>query len=170
LASEGSLDSFLTPHGITPERIHGGIVFIFDREKQPSQSGSSSPPEMPVSSDALKLLTPRAKQVIVLAAEEMKREAEQSIRPMHLLLGLLNEGEGIGAGLLRTLGISLLHARTALLAPMSSQICSFCGRSGEEVARLFEAVVGIAERSTPQPSTFICDHCVKRFHTLLGTA
>jgi hypothetical protein len=31
LASEGSLATFLTPHGITPERIHAGILFIFDR-------------------------------------------------------------------------------------------------------------------------------------------
>lgn len=170
LASEGSLASFLTPHGITPERIHGGIVFVFDRPVQQGQSGSSSPPETPVSSDALKLLTPRAKQVIVLAAEEMKSQGEQSIRPMHLLLGLLNEGEGIGAGLLRTLGISLLQARTALVPPAVSQICSFCGRSGEEVARLFPAEVGMAERSTPQPRILICDHCVKRFYTILGTA
>ncbi len=170
LASEGSLASFLTPQGITPERIHAGIVFIFDRQAQQGPSGSSSPPEASVSSDALKLLTPRAKQVIVLAGEEMKSQGEQSIRPMHLLLGLLNEGEGIGAGLLRTLGISLLQVRTALVPPEASQICSFCGRSGEEVARLFPAEVGMAERSTPEPSTFICDHCVKRFYTLLGTA
>ncbi len=170
LASEGSLASFLTPQGITPERIHAGIVFIFDRQTQQGPSGSSSPLEASVSSDALKLLTPRAKQVIVLAGEEMKSQGEQSIRPMHLLLGLLNEGEGIGAGLLRTLGISLLQVRTALVPPEASRICSFCGRSGEEVARLFPAEVGMAERSTPEPSTFICDHCVKRFYTLLGTA
>ena len=116
------------------------------------------------------LLRPRAKQVIFLAGEEMKRQGEQSIRPMHLLLGLMHEGEGIGAGLLRTLGISLLQVRTALLPPEASQICSFCGRSGEEVARLFPAEIGIAERSAPSSSTFICDSCVKRFHTMLGTA
>jgi Clp amino terminal domain, pathogenicity island component/ClpX C4-type zinc finger len=108
--------------------------------------------------------------VIFLAGEEMKSQGEQSIRPMHLLLGLLNEGEGIGAGLLRTLGISRLQARTALLPPAANQICSFCGRSGEEVARLFPAEVGIAERSAPQPGTLICDQCVKRFYTMLGTA
>jgi len=99
----------------------------------------------------------------------MKREAEQSIRPMHLLLGLMNEGEGIGAGLLRTLGFSFSPVHTASGPADASQICSFCGRSGEEAARLFEAVVGIAERSTPSPSIFICDHCVRRLHTMLGT-
>jgi RNA polymerase sigma factor (sigma-70 family) len=169
LAREGSLASFLTPHEITPERIHAGIVFIFDREMHPGPSGSSSPPVADVSSDALKLLTPRAKQVIVLAGEEMKREAEQSIRPKHLLLGLLNEGEGLGAGLLRTLGISLLQVRTVLFPPEASQICTFCGRSSEEVARLFPAEVGTASSSAPKPGTFICDHCVRRFSTMLGT-
>jgi len=169
LASEGSLASFLTPQGITPERIHDGIVFVFDRPAQQGQSVQSSPPLANVSSEALKLLTPRAKQMIFLAGEEMKSQGEQSIRPMHLLLGLMNEGEGIGAGLLRTLGFSFLPVHTASVPADASQICSFCGRSGEEAARLFPAEVGIAERSTPEPSIFICDHCVKRFSTILGT-
>ncbi|GHO81873.1 hypothetical protein KSD_96440 [Ktedonobacter sp. SOSP1-85] len=169
LASDESLTSFLTPQGITPERIHAGIVFIFDRQTHQGQSVQGSPPLADVSSDAFKLLTPRAKRVIFLAGEEMKSQGEQSIRPMHLLLGLLNEGEGLGAGLLRTLGIGLLQGRAALVPPEASQICSFCGRSGEEVARLFPAEVGIVERSSPEPGTFICDHCVKRFYTILGT-
>ncbi|MBA2284420.1 MAG: hypothetical protein H0W02_02950, partial [Ktedonobacteraceae bacterium] len=90
------------------------------------------------------------------------------IRPTHLLLGLMNEGEGIGAGLLRSLGISLLQARTALTPPASNQACSFCGRGGSQVARLFPAEIGIAESSSP--STFICNQCVQRFHAMLGTA
>src|SRR6266566_4519604 len=169
LASEESLTSFLTPLGITPERIHAGIVFIFDRQTHQGQSVQSSPPLADVSSDALKLLTPRAKQVIFLAAEEMKSQGEQSIRPTHLLLGLMNEGEGIGAGLLRTLGISPLQARTALLPPVATQICSFCGRFGSQVSRLFPTEVGTASSSAPSSATFICDHCVRRLHTMLGT-
>ena len=169
LTSEGSLASFLTPQGITPERIHDCIVFIFDRPAQPGQSVQGSPSLADVSSGALKLLTPRAKQMIFLGAEEMKSQGEQSIRPMHLLLGLMNEGEGIGAGLLRTLGFSFLPGHTASVPADASQICSFCGRNSEEAVRLFEAVVSIAERSTPEPRIFICDHCVKRFSTMLGT-
>jgi RNA polymerase sigma factor (sigma-70 family) len=168
LASEGSLSSLLTPLGITPERIHAGIVFIFDRQVQQLQAAQGSPPSASVSSDTL--LTPRTKQVIVLAGKEMQSLGEQSIRPMHLLLGLVNEGEGIGAGLLRSLGFSLLHARAALVPPAADQICSFCGRDGSQVARLFPAEVGIAEMNTPERSAFICDHCVKRFHGMLGTA
>ena len=169
LASEESLTSFLTPLGITPERIHAGIVFIFDRQAHQGQSVQDSPLAANVSSDALKLLTPRAKQVIFLAREEMKSQGEQSIRPTHLLLGLLNEGEGLGAGLLRSLGVSLLQARTALVPPAANQICSFCGRFGFQVSRLFPAEVGTASSSAPQSATFICDHCVRRLHTMLGT-
>src|SRR5579859_217322 len=170
LAREGSLASFLTPHQITPERIHAGIVFIFDRQGQPGQSGSSSPPLAGVSSDALGLLTPRAKQVIFRASEEMKSQGEQSIRPTHLLLGLLNEGEGLGAGLLRTLGISISLVRTALVPPAAHQSCSFCGRSNEEVACLFfPTEVGTASSSAPKPGAFICDQCVRRFSSMLGT-
>ena len=58
LVSEGSLASFLTPHGITPERIHGGIVFVFDRQAQQGKTVQSSPLLADISSDALKLLTP----------------------------------------------------------------------------------------------------------------
>jgi hypothetical protein len=170
LASEGSLASFLTPQGITPERIHAGIVFIFDREKHQGQAGQGSPPLADVSSDALKLLTPRAKQVIVLAAEEMKSQREQSIRPAHLLLGLLNEGEGIGAGLLRSLGISLFQARTVLVPPAANQHCSFCGRSSSQVVRFFPAEVGSAESSALIPGALICDHCVRRFSAMLASA
>jgi ATP-dependent Clp protease ATP-binding subunit ClpA len=171
LASEESLTLFLTPLGITPERIHAGIVFIFDRQTHQGQSGQGSPPLADVSSDALKLLTPRAKQVIFLAAEEMKSQGEQSIRPAHLLLGLLNEGDGIGAGLLRSLGVSLLQARAALVLSAANQRCSFCGRSGSQVARFFPAEVGSAESSTPSPGALlICDHCVRRFSIMLGSA
>jgi RNA polymerase sigma factor (sigma-70 family) len=169
LASEESLASFLTPLGITPERIHAGIVFIFDRQAQ-GQAGQGSPPLADVSSDALKLLTPRAQQVIFLAAEEMKSQGEQSIRPAHLLLGLLNEGEGIGAGLLRSLGVSLFQARTALVPQAFSQRCSFCGRSGSQVVRFFPAEVGEASSSALSPGALICDHCVRRFSALLGSA
>ena len=169
LASEESLASFLTPLGITPERIHAGIVFIFDREKHQGQAGQGSPPLADVSSDALKLLTLRAKQMIFLAAEEMKSQGEQSIRPAHLLLGLLNEGEGIGAGLLRSLGVSLFQARTVLVPP-ANQRCSFCGRSDFQVVRFFPAEVGEASSSAPSPAALICDHCVRRFSTMLGSA
>lgn len=171
LTSEGSLTQFLNPLGITPERIHAGILFIFDRHPAVTgQSGSSAPPAVNPTKDPLVMLTPRAKQVIVLAGEEAKSRGDKSIQPTHLLLGLMNEGEGIGAGLLRSLGVSLLQARTVLIPPTANQVCAFCGRSGSQVARLFPAEVGVAESASPQLGPFICDQCVTRFHAMLGTA
>src|SRR5215469_15130334 len=43
LASEERLTSFLTPLLITPERIHAGIVFIFDHQAHQGQSVQDSP-------------------------------------------------------------------------------------------------------------------------------
>lgn len=171
LASEGSLTAFLAPLSITPERIDAGLIFIFDRQTPQSQLAPGEGLAPDVSADALTLLTPRAKQTIVLAKAEAKNQGETNIRPVHLLLGLMNEGEGLGAGLLRSLGFSLSQARTALLAPpAANQICSFCGRGAPQANRFFPAENGEAESSTTLPGVFICDQCVRRFHTMLGTA
>jgi RNA polymerase sigma factor (sigma-70 family) len=166
LASEGSLASFFTPHGLSPERIHAGLVFIFERQAQQIQA--AAPEMLPPDNrpDPVKMLTPRAKQTIMLAGDEMKSQGEQNIKPAHLLLGLMNEGEGIGAGLLRSLGVSLLQAR-AFLAPASTgQTCTFCGRTGSQAKRIFPAQLGIST----SPVAFICDKCVERFHAMLKPA
>lgn len=94
----------------------------------------------------------------------MNSQHEQQIRSSHLLLGLMNEGEGIGAGLLRSLSISLIQARTALTPPSANQTCSFCGRSGSQVKHMFPAESGIGG---PAPTSFICDKCVERFYAML---
>src|SRR4029077_5352863 len=151
--------SFLEPLGITHERVHAGIVFVFDRQQQQNQPVSGGPSVMGVSTDALKMLTPRAKKAIVLAWEEMKSQGEENIRPIHLLLGVMSEGEGIGAGLMRSLGVNLLQVRAALVPAAVNQHCSFCGRSGSQVARFFPAEVDIVGNSTPSPDALICDHC-----------
>lgn len=167
LASEGSLASFLTPLNITPERIHTGIVFIYNRQAQWTQSGiqetSSEEAELP--SDPLRILTPRTRQGIVLAGNEMKSQGEQSIRPTHLLLGLINEGSGIAVGLLRSLGVSFSQVRSVLTPPNVTQICSFCSRSGYMVKRIF---IAEASGDTNPPTAFICDQCVEQFHALLA--
>lgn len=112
LASEESLTSFLTPLLITPERIHAGIVFIFDREKHQGQSDQGSPPLANVSSDALKLLTPRAKQMIFLAREEMKSQGDQSIRPHICCLACCMKARGLARACFgRSVSVSASRAR-----------------------------------------------------------
>ena len=56
-------------------------------------------------------LTPRAKEVLGLAVKEAVHLGHRFIGTEHLLLGLLREGEGIGAQVLRELGVNLNTAR-----------------------------------------------------------
>src|SRR5918911_1687217 len=60
-------------------------------------------------------LTPRAKKVIELAVDEARRLNHQYIGAEHLLLGLVREGEGIAAGVLESLGVSLDRVRAQVL-------------------------------------------------------
>lgn len=64
-------------------------------------------------------LTPRAKKVIELAVEEARRFGHKYIGTEHLLLGLIREGEGIGAGVLKSLGVNLAQARQETLRLLS---------------------------------------------------
>lgn len=56
-------------------------------------------------------LTPRAKEVLGLAVKEAVHLGHSFIGTEHLLLGLLREGEGIGARVLRELGVDLNTTR-----------------------------------------------------------
>src|SRR6516165_2158890 len=60
-------------------------------------------------------LTPRAKKVIELAADEAHRLNHHYIGTEHLLLGLLREGEGIAVGVLESLGVSLDKVRAQVI-------------------------------------------------------
>lgn len=56
-------------------------------------------------------LTPRAKKVLELAIDEARRLNSPYISSGHLLLGLVREGEGIGAGILESMGVSIEKVR-----------------------------------------------------------
>jgi ATP-dependent Clp protease ATP-binding subunit ClpC len=56
--------------------------------------------------------TARARRVLVLAQEEARLLGHGFIGTEHLLLGLLHEGEGLGAKALESLGITLEAVRT----------------------------------------------------------
>jgi ATP-dependent Clp protease ATP-binding subunit ClpC len=55
--------------------------------------------------------TPRTKRGFELARREAKRLGHDRIRPEHILLGLLCEGEGIGPRILADLGVAPARAR-----------------------------------------------------------
>src|SRR5437660_3804714 len=60
-------------------------------------------------------LTPRAKRVVELAVDEARRLHHHYLGTEHLLLGLLREGEGVGAGVLESFGLSLQEVRANIL-------------------------------------------------------
>jgi bifunctional DNase/RNase/tRNA A-37 threonylcarbamoyl transferase component Bud32 len=64
-------------------------------------------------------LTPRAKKVIELAVDEARRLNHHYIGTEHLLLGLVREGEGIAAGVLKSLGVHLEKVRTQTIQVLS---------------------------------------------------
>jgi len=63
-------------------------------------------------------LTPRTKSVIELAVEEARRMGHQWIGTEHLLLGLIQEGEGLAVAVLRDLGVDLDAVRTWIIQMM----------------------------------------------------
>jgi ATP-dependent Clp protease ATP-binding subunit ClpC len=56
-------------------------------------------------------LTPRAKKVIELAVDEARHLHHHYLGTEHLLLGLVREGQGIGANVLESLGANLEKVR-----------------------------------------------------------
>jgi ATP-dependent Clp protease ATP-binding subunit ClpA len=60
-------------------------------------------------------LTPCAKKVIELSADETRRLGHDYLGTEHILLGLVREGEGIAAGVLESLGVKLERVRTTTL-------------------------------------------------------
>ncbi len=66
-------------------------------------------------------LTPRAKEVLELAVDEARRLNHDYIGTEHLLLGLVREGEGIAAGVLQSLGVTLEKVRTQTIQVLNQQ-------------------------------------------------
>jgi ATP-dependent Clp protease ATP-binding subunit ClpC len=79
-------------------------------------------------------LTPRAKKVIELAVDEARRLNHQYIGTEHLLLGLVREGEGIAAGVLESLGVSLDRVRAQVIHVLS-QSSSYTQHEARQATR-----------------------------------
>src|SRR5216683_2541094 len=85
-------------------------------------------------------LTPRAKHVVELAVDEARRLHHHYLGTEHLLLGLLREGEGIGAGVLERFGLSLQEVRANIIQVLHQQgrpplVCSFCRKQQDQAQR-----------------------------------
>jgi ATP-dependent Clp protease ATP-binding subunit ClpC len=69
--------------------------------------------------------TPRVRKVLALAAKEAKALNHTYIGTEHILLGLLREGEGVAARVLRNLGVDLETARQEILREIDPNLDSF---------------------------------------------
>jgi len=94
---EGVAAKVLANLGVDLEKVRSAVEYIIGRgEKSVGQDIG---------------LTPRAKRVIELAVDEARRLNHNYIGTEHLLLGLLREEEGVAAGVLESLGVSLDKVR-----------------------------------------------------------
>src|SRR5260221_13152093 len=66
-------------------------------------------------------LTPRAKKVLELAADEARRLNHDYIGTEHLLLGVVREGEGIAVWALESLGWNMEEVRTQTIRVLNQQ-------------------------------------------------
>jgi ATP-dependent Clp protease ATP-binding subunit ClpC len=95
---EGVAAKILTNLGVSLNKVRSAVEFISGRGERPSAGETG--------------LTPRAKRVIELAIDEARQLGHNYIGTEHLLLGLLREGEGVAAGVLDSLGVTLERARS----------------------------------------------------------
>ena len=96
------VQQFLSAQGVTYERV----ASLIEDEKGRG--------EVRLSADDLEP-TARLKRVMKMSFEEARRAGLNTIRPEHLLLGMLREGEGTGAALLMHLEVDLNKARSYFL-------------------------------------------------------
>jgi ATP-dependent Clp protease ATP-binding subunit ClpC len=77
--------------------------------------------------------TPRVKKVIALAQKEAKNLNHTYVGTEHLLLGLLREGDGVAAKVLRALDVDIELARQEILKELDPNFAAQAG--GEEAAQ-----------------------------------
>jgi len=74
--------------------------------------------------------TPRVKKVLALAGKEAKALNHSYVGTEHILLGLLREGEGVAARVLKTLEVDIERTRNEILRELDPQFSSGQGAEG----------------------------------------
>jgi len=75
--------------------------------------------------------TPRVKKVLALSGKEAKALNHSYVGTEHILLGLLREGEGVAARVLKSLDVDIERCRNEILAELDP---NFSGETGEATA------------------------------------
>lgn len=88
--------------GLDPSKVTSAVEFITSRGSEEDESPQEE-------------MKPRTHAIVAIkyANQETERLNEGEIKPKHILIGILREGEGIGFGVLESLGVTLLRVREA---------------------------------------------------------
>ena len=92
--------------------------------------------------------TPRVKKVLALAGKEAKALSHSYVGTEHILLGLLREGEGVAARVLKSLEIDIERTRNEILRELDPQFSG--GQSAEGGEPGEEAAAGSPQRAGAQ--------------------
>lgn len=109
--------------------------------------------------------TDRARKVLVLANKEARRLNHEYVNTEHVLLGLLEEGSGVGANVLKNLGVDLDKVRLEiekLIEPGPDMITMGNLPHTPRVKKVFEHAI--------EESRDLNHSCVGTEHLLLGLA
>lgn len=122
--TEGVAARVLSSLSVDLTKVRSAVEFIIGRGEKPAQGEIG--------------LTPRAKKVVELAVDEARRMNHTYIGTEHLLIGLLREGEGVAAGVLESLGVTLdkVRAETHRILSHTSSTGSQSGRSTSKTPTL----------------------------------
>lgn len=103
----GEAARVLNECGVDLQKVRKAVEFIVGRGKEPVEGEPG--------------LTPRSQVVISLAISEGWRTPDHHIDTEQLLLGIIREGEGIGAAIIERVGSSLEQVRTKVLQALLNQ-------------------------------------------------
>ncbi len=118
--------------------------------------------------------TPRSKKVLELSLRAALEQGHTYIGPEHMLLGIVQEGEGVAAQVLVGLGADLSRVRRQVMGLLTGDegavaevarpapetgtpegrivSCSFCGRAPPQSGQLVSGT-----------DAFICERCIRRW-------
>ncbi|ACJ74741.1 ClpC ATPase [Thermosipho africanus TCF52B] len=134
--NDNKIKSILENYGITYTKIRNEVISIVGM----GMRGFIMSPQM----------TPRAKRVTELAYEEAKSLGENKIKPIHLFLGILREGEGIAVHILRKMGIDDQMLRRELSGDMPEEDLADFTDFDEEIVTRARQLEGFGINLTAQ--------------------
>ena len=119
--TDGVAAKVLSNLGVELNKVRSAVEFIIGRGER-AAAGEIG-------------LTPRAKKVIELAVDEARRLNHHYIGTEHLMIGLLREGEGVAAGVLESLDVSLDKVRAETSRILTQTVQQSQGGGGRTSTR-----------------------------------